>query len=104
MNKNRFQKRQFLTHDPNTVYFNSTVLEIVEKNKECANGKFKNVFKCAHPEKKEGITCILWERNCLDVGDKIKMEGKFKDEIFIAYSAMVHRHCDSEARGNPEKG
>ena len=90
MNKNRFQKRQFMTWDKNAVFFKSTVVEVVEKT-ECANGRFKTVFKVNHPEEKEPKTCILWERSCMEKGDKIEMKGIFKDSIFIAYSAMVHK-------------
>ena len=88
---NRIQKRKFMTYDKNTVYFNSQVVEIVEQT-ECANGKFKTVFKVAKSEENEPKTCILWERSCMQVGDKIKMEGVFKDNVFIAYSAMVNRY------------
>lgn len=88
---NRKNKGKFMTHDKNAVYFNSKVVEIVEQT-ECSNGKFKTVFKVAQSEENEPKTCILWERSCMQVGDKIKMEGVFKDNIFIAYSAMVNRY------------
>ena len=91
---NRNNKGQFTSYDRNTCYFNTTVLSVEEKNKECQNGKFKNVFKCAYSDKPEGITCILWERSCLEAGDKIRMDGKFKDNIFIAYSAMVFKNAN----------
>lgn len=89
---NRKNRGQFMTYDKNTCYFNSTIISVEEKNKECSNGKFKNVFTCKHPNKENGITCILWQRSSLEAGDKIKMDGKFKDEVFIAYSAMVQKN------------
>lgn len=86
--KHRNHKRQFMTWDRNAVFFKTTVIEVVEQT-ECANGKFKTVFKVNHPQENEPKTCVLWERSCMQAGDKIDMKGVFKDNIFIAYSAMV---------------
>ena len=86
--KNRNQKNKFMTYDKNAVFFKSTVLEILEQT-ECSNGRFKTVFKVRFPQGTEPKTCILWERSCMEVGDKIDLKGIFKDNIFIAYSAMV---------------
>ncbi len=95
---NRAQKRQFMTYDKNSVLFKTTVVEVLEQI-ECSNGRFKTTFKVIHPQENEPKTCILWERSCMQVGDKIEMKGIFKDNIFIAYSAMVYkippRHCES---------
>ena len=88
---NRKNKKQFMTYDKNAVYFNSEVVEIVEQT-ECPNGKFKTVFKVNHPQENEPKTCVLWERSCMQVGDKIEMKGIFKEDIFLAYSAMVNRY------------
>lgn len=89
--KNRRQKKQFMTHDKNKVYFPSEILEVVEQT-ECQNGKFKTTFKVNHPSKDEPLTCILWERSCMRAGDKVYLTGVFKDNAFIAYSAMVNRY------------
>lgn len=91
---NRTQKRQFMTYDRRAVLFKATVVEIVEQI-ECSNGRTKTTFKVTHPQINEPKTCILWERSCMQVGDKIEMKGIFKDNIFIAYSAMVHKTSTS---------
>ena len=89
--KNRTQKHQFMTYDKRSVIFKTTIVEIVEA-KEFENGSFKTVFKVIHPQENEPKTCVLWERSCMQVGDKIEMKGIFKDDIFLAYSAMVNRY------------
>ena len=88
---NRKNKSQFMTHDKRSVLFKTTVVEIVEA-KEFENGSFKTVFKVIHPQENEPKTCVFWERSCMQVGDKIEMKGIFKDDIFLAYSAMVNRY------------
>ena len=90
MMKNRYHTRQYMTYDKNAVLFKTTVLEIVEKT-ECSNGNFKTVFKVQHPQETDPKTCVLWQRSCMEVGDKIEMKGIFKDNIFIAYSALVYK-------------
>ena len=89
---NKKNKRKFVTHDKNAVFFKSIVLDVIEKEKETANGTFKTLFKVQHPTKNEPLTCVLWERSSMDIGDKIDIKGIFKDNIFIAYSAMVHKN------------
>ncbi len=86
------KKRNFSSYDKNTVFFQSKVLEIINQNQECANGTIRNYFKVQHPIKNEPLTCVLWERSCMNTGDKIDLKGVFKDGIFIAYSAMVYRN------------
>ena len=88
---NRKNKSQFMTYDKRSVIFKTTVVEIVEA-KEFENGSFKTVFKVIHPQENEPKTCVFWERSCMQVGDKIEMKGIFKDDIFLAYSAMVNRY------------
>lgn len=89
---NRKNKQKFMTHDKRTVFFQSKIIEILEKNKECSNGAFKNVFKVQHPTKDELLECILWERSVMETGDKIDIKGFFKDNLFICYSAMVNKY------------
>ena len=86
------KKRNFSSYDKNTVFFQSKVLEIINQNQECANGAIRNYFKVQHPTKNEPLTCVLWERSCMNTGDKIDLKGVFKDGIFVAYSAMVYRN------------
>ena len=90
---NRIQKRKFMSHDKNTVYFNSQVVEIVEQT-ECANGKFKTVFKVAKSEENEPKTCILWERSCMQVGDKIKITT-VEDEFVYTITKMFTVESDA---------
>lgn len=69
------------------ILVKATVTEIIEKNKEYAD-QFKNVFKCAS---RTGIDkmCILWGRSNIDVGDEIQMKGRFKDDVFLAWSTII---------------
>ena len=86
------KKRNFSSYDKNTVFFQSKVLEIINQNQECTNGAIRNCFKVQHPTKNEPLTCVLWERSCMNTGDKIDLKGVFKEGIFVAYSAMVYRN------------
>lgn len=69
------------------ILVNTTITEIIEKNKEYSY-RFKNVFKCAS---KTGIDkmCILWGRSNIDVGDEVQMQGRFKDDVFLAWSIQI---------------
>ena len=83
-------KSQFKTYDKRAVFFKTTVTEIIEA-KELENGSFKTTFKVIHPQENKPKLCVLWERSCMQAGDKIEMKGIFKDNIFVAYSAMVYK-------------
>ena len=88
---NRKNKSKYMTYDRRAVLFKTTVLEIVE-TREYENGSYKTIFKVRHPQEIEPKTCVLWERSCMQVGDKIEMKGIFKEDIFLAYSAMVYKN------------
>jgi len=88
---NRKNKSKYMTYDRRAVLLKTTVLEIVE-TREYENGSYKTVFKVIHPQENEPKTCVLWERSCMQVGDKIDMKGVFKEDIFLAYSAMVYKN------------
>ena len=86
---NRKNKSQFMSYDKNAVFFQSEIKDIMNKNQECSNGVIRNWFKVQHPTKDELLTCVLWERSCMDIGDKVDLKGVFKEGCFVAYSAMV---------------
>lgn len=69
------------------ILVKATVTEIIEKNKEYSH-RIKNVFKCAS---QTGIDkmCILWGRSNIDVGDEVQMQGRFKDDVFLAWSIQI---------------
>lgn len=89
--KSNHHNRNFMTYDKNTTFFQSQIVEIMNKNQECSNGAIRNCFKVKHPTKEELLTCVLWDRSCMEIGDKIDLKGVFKDDCFIAYSAMVRK-------------
>lgn len=69
------------------ILIKATVTEVIEKNKEYSH-RLKNVFKCAS---QTGIDrmCILWERSNIDAGDEVQMQGRFKDDVFLAWSIQI---------------
>jgi hypothetical protein len=91
---NHKNKSQFMTYDKNATIFQSQIVEIMNKNQECSNGKTRNCFKVKHPTKDELLTCVFWERSCMEVGDKVDLKGVFKEGCFVAYSAMVNRYAN----------
>lgn len=76
------------------ILVKATVTEIIEKNKEYSH-RFKNVFKCAS---QTGIDrmCILWGRSNIDVGDEVQMKGRFKDDVFLAWSAVIRKNKEKQ--------
>ena len=68
------------------ILVKATVTEII-KNKEYSH-HLKNVFKCAS---QTGIDrmCILWGRSNIDAGDEVQMQGRFKDDVFLAWSIQI---------------
>lgn len=69
------------------ILVKATVTEVIEKNKEYSH-RLKNVFKCAS---QTGIDrmCILWGRSNIDAGDEVQMQGRFKDDVFLAWSIQI---------------
>ena len=80
----------------------STVTKIDFQNKEI-NGKLKTVFYCKSylcPDG-DGRMCITWQRNTIQIGDKVAMKGRFignesenpeERNVFIAWSVMILNH------------
>lgn len=76
------------------IIVDTKVIEIVEQ-KQCENGRLKNVFKCKSNATAEGRMCILWGASSIEVGAKVRLEGNLTfsngKEIFLAYSAIVDK-------------
>lgn len=67
----------------------ATVSRIDFLNKEYS-GKLKSVFYCPSYEKPEGRMCVYWNERCtVEIGDRIRMRGKFHDGIFLVNSYQI---------------
>lgn len=93
-------KSKYMTYDKNVVFLKSTVLEVIERDKQMPSGTFRTLFKIKHPSKEGALTCVLWERHCMEEGEKIEMKGVYKENIFVAYSAMTHKKQTEKQNGN----
>lgn len=71
------------------VIIETKIIEIIEANKLQDSGKVKNVFVCESSKKPEGQVCILWGGANLAVGDEIQIQGRFKDNVFLAWSLNI---------------
>jgi len=67
---------------------NATVCKIDFLNQEI-NGKPKSVFYCPSYEKPEGRMCVLWDYTTIDVGDEIKMKGRFNGDVFLVWDLQI---------------
>ena len=87
-------KKYKKTKSAERIIVDTEVIEIIEQ-KQCANGRIKNVFKCKSNATAEGRMCILWGASSIEVGTKIRLEGNLTfssgKEIFLAKSAIVNK-------------
>lgn len=67
----------------------SEILRFEERNL-IQKDKWKNVFYCKS-KNPEGRMCVYWGRTIAEVGDKVEMKGRFKDDIFIVWSMMIRK-------------
>ena len=52
--------------------------------------KLKSVFYCPSYEKPEGRMCVYWQGRCtVEIGDYVRMKGKFSDGIFLVNSYQI---------------
>ncbi len=52
--------------------------------------RLKSVFYCPSYEKPEGRMCVYWQGRCtVEVGDYVRMKGKFSDGIFLVSSYQI---------------
>ena len=66
-----------------------TVCKIVFLNKWYGE-RLKSVFYCPSYEKPEGRMCVYWQGRCtVEVGDYVRMKGKFSDGIFLVSSYQI---------------
>lgn len=84
--RKRFISKQFAEK---LVIVESEVIEILESNKEYENGNIKNVLKCESRKIPDGQLCVLWNRTTVEVGDKVQMQGYFKEDIFIVLNLNI---------------
>ena len=71
-----------------SIIENKQVIKIEEQNKEYA-GKFKTVFYIPSKTNPQGKMCIAWHKTHFKLNDYIDLKGRFKDDVFIAYSTMI---------------
>ena len=69
----------------------ATVCKVDFTNKPYGD-KLKSVFYCPSYEKPEGRMCVYWQGRCtVEVGDSVRMIGKFNDGIFLVSSYQILR-------------
>jgi hypothetical protein len=85
MKKSNAKKKSIYEKD--AVIVEATVCKIELQN-EIINDKYKTVFYCPSYEKPEGRMCIVWGRTTFQVGDKVKMTGRFNDGVFLVWSLL----------------
>ena len=76
------------------IIADTEIIEIIEQ-KQYANGRIKNVFKCKSDVATDGRMCILWGLSSIRAGAKIRMAGNLilsgGKEIFLAHSSIVDK-------------
>ena len=94
----RRKKKSISKYATEAVIIETTITEVIEKNKIYSE-KIKNVFKCSSSTGTDK-TCIIWGRRNLDVGDKIQMQGRIKDDIFLAWSLIIIKKGETDLTRN----
>ena len=87
-------------HNYTPIWGNSqvdaTVCKVDFTNKPYGD-KLKSVFYCPSYEKPEGRMCVYWQGRCtVEVGDSVRMIGKFNDGIFLVSSYQILRKGKTE--------
>lgn len=111
LKKKRFYKKS--KWEDEICLFESKILKF-EQNNVFKNEKFKNVFYCESRNcaisddigsrgsamsgdiGSHGILCVLWERTIAQAGDTVVMKGRFKDNIFLAWSMMIKKRSEAD--------
>ena len=80
----------------------ATVCKVDFTNKPYGD-KLKSVFYCPSYEKPEGRMCVYWQGRCtVEVGDSVRMIGKFNDGIFLVSSYQILRKGKTETHRHSE--
>ena len=80
----------------------ATVCKVDFTNKAYGD-KLKSVFYCPSYEKPEGRMCVYWQGRCtVEVGDSVRMIGKFNDGIFLVLSYQILRKGKTETHRHSE--
>lgn len=80
----------------------ATVCKVDFTNKAYGD-KLKSVFYCPSYEKPEGRMCVYWQGRCtVEVGDSVRMIGKFNDGIFLVSSYQILRKGKTETHRHSE--
>ena len=93
-------------HNYTPIWGNSqvdaTVCKVDFTNKPYGD-KLKSVFYCPSYEKPEGRMCVYWQGRCtVEVGDSVRMIGKFNDGIFLVSSYQILRKGKTETHRHSE--
>ncbi len=86
--RRRFVRNNFTPEWGNSIV-DATVCKIDFLNQPYGN-KLKSVFYCPSYEKPEGRMCVYWQGRCtVEIGDYVRMKGKFSDGIFFVNSYQI---------------
>ena len=67
----------------------TTVTNIIELN-NVVNNKYKTVFECESKNEKPRM-CVYWERSSIAIGDKVKLTGRLKNDVFLVWNMLITR-------------
>ncbi len=86
--RRRFVRNNFTPEWGNSIV-DATVCKIDFLNQPYGD-KLKSVFYCPSYEKPEGRMCVYWQGRCtVEIGDYVRMKGKFSDGIFLVNSYQI---------------
>ncbi|MBO7211138.1 MAG: hypothetical protein J6V44_09100 [Methanobrevibacter sp.] len=92
--KKRFTKQpsKFLEDAIETT---TKVVSIEEYNK-FINNRYKSVFYCESQKSDKPIMCVYWDRTTLEIGDTVRVIGRFNNNVFLAWQVQILKKAEQE--------